>query len=52
MKIQLRPVKPAAIAKVVSPKTSKKPMVERSYQHLVTSQGVSPDRAKQLLGLT
>jgi hypothetical protein len=40
----LRPEKPA-----LKPLTTKPTSKDRAYQHLVTSHGVTPDRAKDLL---
>ena len=37
---------------VTFPKVPKEQVTARAYQQLVTGQGVHPDRAKQLLGLS
>jgi hypothetical protein len=51
MKIQPRPLQTSLAALVKSP-VPKELVTARSYEQLVTSQGVHPDRAKRLLGLT
>jgi hypothetical protein len=51
MKIEPRPVQ-ASLAKVVPSTVPKVQVTARSYEQLVTRQGVHPDRAKRLLGLT
>jgi hypothetical protein len=38
-----------ALQGVVTTPVPKRPMVERSYQYLVTMHGVPPEKAKQLL---
>jgi hypothetical protein len=47
-----RPETPALRAVVETSKAPRERLVERSYQQLVTSQNVDPDRAKRLLGTT
>jgi hypothetical protein len=57
MKVQPKPVKllnhpeVPAIAALVPASAPKGQVATRSYQQLVTQQGVSPERAKQLLGI-
>lgn len=45
------PQTPALAAVVEATTASKDQLMARSYQQLVTSQGVAPERARQLLGL-